>query len=114
MSLVYKLSRYTSNSSVEYYWKAIGRVLGYLKKTIILGLYYNNFPPVLEGYSDASWIASVSDSKSMSIWILRALAFGFVNWSLFYHLESYFIYYINPLIFKSRKLVFIFTSNPLK
>ena len=113
MSLVYELSRYTSNSSVDH-WKAIGRVLGYLNKTIILGLYYNNFPPVLEGYSDASWIVSVSDSKSMSIWILGALAFGFVSRSLFYHLESYFIYYINPLYNTPYILVFIFTSNSLK
>ena len=44
---VCKLSRFTSNPSVEY-WNAIGRVLGYLKRTIILGLFYNNYPAVLE------------------------------------------------------------------
>ena len=63
-----KLSRFTSNPSVDH-WKAIGRVLGYLKKTISLGLFYSEFPAVLEGYSDASWITSVSDNKSTSGWI---------------------------------------------
>jgi hypothetical protein len=48
-----KLSRYTNNPSTEH-WKAIGRVLGYLKLTIGLGLDYTNFPLVLKGYTDAS------------------------------------------------------------
>jgi hypothetical protein len=52
---VCKLSRYTNNPSTEH-WKAIGRVLGYLKRTIGLGLYDTNFPSILEGYTDASWI----------------------------------------------------------
>ena len=63
-----KLSRLTSNPSVDY-WKAIGRVLDYLKKTISLGLFYSEFPVVLEGYSNASWITSVSYNKFMSGWI---------------------------------------------
>ncbi|RVW92427.1 Retrovirus-related Pol polyprotein from transposon TNT 1-94 [Vitis vinifera] len=55
---VSKLSRFISNPSVEY-WKAIGRVLGYLKNTKELSLQYSKFPAILEGYSDASWISSV-------------------------------------------------------
>ena len=51
------------------HWKAIGRVLGYLKKTISLGLFYSEFLAVLKGYSDASWITSVSDNKSTFGWI---------------------------------------------
>ena len=58
---VCKLSRYRNNPSMEH-WKAIGRVLGYLKRIIGLGLYYTNFPSVLEGYTDASWITSASDN----------------------------------------------------
>ena len=51
-------------------WKAIGRVLGYLKKkTISLRFFYSEFPAMLEGYSGASWITIVSDNKSMSGWI---------------------------------------------
>ena len=63
-----KLSRFTSNPSVNH-WKAIGRVLGYLKKTISLRLFYSEFPAVLEDCSDAIWINSVSDNKSTSGWI---------------------------------------------
>ena len=55
---VSKLSRFTSNPSVDH-WKAIGRVFGYLKKTKNLGLYYSKFPAILEGYTDASWISSL-------------------------------------------------------
>jgi len=65
---VCRLSRYTSNPSIDH-WKAIGRVLGYLKRTINLGLFYSKFPAVLEGYSDASWITSTSDNKSTSGWV---------------------------------------------
>ena len=63
--VVCKLSRHTNNPSIEH-WKAIGRVLGYLKQTIGLRLYYTNFPLVLEGYTDASWITSASDNKATS------------------------------------------------
>ena len=63
-----KISRFTSNPNVDH-WKAIGRILGYLKKTISLGLFYSEFPAMLEGYSDANWITSVSDNKSTSSWI---------------------------------------------
>ena len=45
--LVGKLSRFTSNLSVDH-WKAIGRVLDYLKKTISLGLFYPEFQVVLK------------------------------------------------------------------
>ena len=38
-----KLSRFTSNPSVDH-WKVIGRVLGFLKKTISLGLFYSKSP----------------------------------------------------------------------
>ena len=63
-----KLSRFTSKPSVDH-WKATGRVLGYFKKTISLGLFYSKFPVMLEGYLDASWITSVSDNKSTSSWM---------------------------------------------
>lgn len=65
---VCKLSRFTSNPSLEH-WEAIGRVFGYLKRTKRLALHYGNFPAVLEGYSDASWITGNSDNKSTSGWI---------------------------------------------
>ena len=62
---VCKLSRYTSNPGVDH-WKAIFRVLGYLKRALSLGLTYEGYPSVLEGYTDASWITSARDNKSTS------------------------------------------------
>ena len=74
-----KLSRFTNNRSVDHL-KAIGRVLGYLKKTISLRLFYSKFPVVLEGYSDSSWITSVSDNKSTFSWIFT-LGGGAISWA---------------------------------
>ena len=65
---VSKLSRFTSNPSIDH-WKAIGRVLGFLKKTKDLGLQYSKFPAILEGYTDASWISSLGDNKSTTGWV---------------------------------------------
>ena len=65
---VSKLSQFTSNPGPDH-WKAIGRVPGYLKRTIDLELTYTTHPGILEGYIDASWIDNSSDSKSTSGWI---------------------------------------------
>ena len=75
---VSKLSRFTSNPSVDH-WKAIGRVFGYLKKTKNLGLYYSKFPAILEGYTDASWISSLGENKSTSGWVFT-LGGGAISW----------------------------------
>ena len=50
---VSKLSRYTSNPRVEN-WKAIIRVLRYLRYTLKYGLYHTRYPAVLEEYSVAN------------------------------------------------------------
>ena len=76
---VFKMSRFTSNPSVEH-WKAIGMILGYLKMTINLGLSYNDYPEVLEGYSYASWVTNTRDNKSTSGWIFT-IARGAVSWA---------------------------------
>ena len=52
---VSKLSRYTSNPGVDH-WKAITKVLRYLRYTREYGLHYTTYPGVLEGYSDSNWI----------------------------------------------------------
>ncbi|RVW46570.1 Retrovirus-related Pol polyprotein from transposon TNT 1-94 [Vitis vinifera] len=75
---VSKLSRFISNPSVEH-WKAIDRVLGYLKNTKELSLQYSKFPAILEGYSDASWISSVGDNLSTTGWVFT-LGGGAVFW----------------------------------
>ncbi|XP_075515358.1 secreted RxLR effector protein 161-like [Primulina tabacum] len=62
---VSKLSRFTSNLGVEH-WKAIIRLLRYLKYTCDHGLHYTKYPAVIEGYSDANWISDMKYSKSIS------------------------------------------------
>lgn len=76
---VCKLARFTSKPSTEH-WKAISKVFGYLKKTINFGLFYSDYPAVLEGYSDASWITSLSDNKSTSGWIFT-IGGGAISWA---------------------------------
>ena len=46
---VSKVSRYTSNPGVDH-WKAIIRVLRYLRNTLNYGLHYTRYPSLLEGY----------------------------------------------------------------
>ena len=76
---VCKLSRYTSNPSGEH-WKAISRVFGYLTKTIGLGLFYNDFPATLEGYTDASSITNEKGNISISGWLFL-LGGGAISWA---------------------------------
>ena len=52
---VSKLSRFTVSPN-ENHWKAIKRLLGYLKHTQDYSLHYTEYPVVLEGYCDANWI----------------------------------------------------------
>ena len=76
---VCKLSRFTSNPSTMH-WEGIGRVLGYLKRTIRMNLSYTDFPVVLECYLDASWINVAGDSVATSGWIFT-LASGAISWA---------------------------------
>ena len=73
-----KLSRYTSNPGPEH-WKAIVRVLRYLKYTQNFGLHYSKYPAVLEGYYDANWISDTKDSKSTSGYLFT-FGGGAVSW----------------------------------
>nr|GEU68514.1 retrotransposon protein, putative, Ty1-copia subclass [Tanacetum cinerariifolium] len=57
---VSRLSRFTSNPSRQH-WKAITRLFKYFRGTKDYGLSYVEYPFVLEGYSDASWINHVED-----------------------------------------------------
>ena len=60
---VNKLSRFTNNPGKDH-WKALIRVLRYLRYTLNYGLHYSRYPAVLEGYSDANWISDSKDTKS--------------------------------------------------
>ncbi|KAI9161353.1 hypothetical protein LWI28_016633 [Acer negundo] len=59
------LYRFTSRLGNEH-WRALERVMRYLKRTMNLGLHYGKFPIVLEGYSDADWNTLSDDSKATS------------------------------------------------
>lgn len=75
---VSKLSQYTINPGVDH-WKAITKVLRYLRYTRDYGLHYTRYPTVLEGYSDSNWINGVKGSKSTSGYIFT-LAGGTISW----------------------------------
>lgn len=75
-----KLSIFTNNTSIMH-WKAISRILSYLKITEDYGLFYERQLVVLEGYSDASWKTSTIYKKSTFGWVFL-LANGVVSWAL--------------------------------
>ncbi|KAL8089478.1 hypothetical protein AgCh_039085 [Apium graveolens] len=75
---VSKLARYTSCPN-KTHWEALDRVPRYLKGTISLGLHYRRFLGVLEGYSDASWIAKKYGSNRVTGCVFT-LAGGAVSW----------------------------------
>ncbi|XP_057468692.1 uncharacterized protein LOC130757890 [Actinidia eriantha] len=75
---VSRLSRYTSNPGSDH-WKAIVRLLRYLRYTRDFGLHYTKFPAVLEGYCDANWISDMKDSKSTSGYVF-VLGGAAVSW----------------------------------
>ena len=75
---VSKLSRFTSNPG-ENHWKAIVRVLRYLRYTKDYGLHYTNYPGVVEGYCDANWISDSKDSKSTSGYVFT-IGSAAVSW----------------------------------
>ena len=76
-----KLSKYMSNIG-EDHWKAIVRVLRYLKYTLNYGVHYTRYTAVLEGYGDANWISDTNDTKSTSgyVFMLGGVA---VSWKSF-------------------------------
>ncbi|XP_051132656.1 secreted RxLR effector protein 161-like [Andrographis paniculata] len=75
---VNKLSRYISIPSHEH-WKALVRVLSYLKFTLNFGIHYAKYPPVLEGYYDANWISDAKDSLSTNGYVFT-IGGGAVSW----------------------------------
>nr|CAD39988.3 OSJNBb0045P24.6 [Oryza sativa Japonica Group] len=75
---VSKLSRLTSNPGDDD-WRALERVMCYLKGTMELGLHYSRYPVVLEGYSDSNWIFDVDEIKATSGYVFT-LGGGAVSW----------------------------------
>ncbi|KAM3236510.1 hypothetical protein P3L10_016547 [Capsicum annuum] len=58
---------------------AMKRVLAYLKYTQNYALYYNKYPAVLEGYSDANWITGSNEVKSTIVYVFT-IGGGAVSW----------------------------------
>ncbi|CAM8905429.1 unnamed protein product [Rhodiola kirilowii] len=75
---VSRLARYTSNPGSKH-WKAIVRVLKYLRFTHSYGLHYIRYPEIIEGYTDASWISDIQDSKATSGYVFT-LGGAAVSW----------------------------------
>ena len=75
---VSRLARYTKNPGSEH-WKAIVRVLRYLRFTRDYSLHYTRYPEVLEGFIDASWISDIQDSKATSGYVFT-LGGAAVSW----------------------------------
>ena len=75
---VSKLSRFTVSPN-ENHWKAMKRLLGYLRHTQDYALHYTEYPAVLEGYCDANWITGTKDTKSTSGYVFT-LGGAAVSW----------------------------------
>ena len=75
---VSKLSRFVSNPGDEH-WKALERVMCYLKGTTSYGIHYSGYPKVLEGYSDSNWTFDPDEIKVTSGYVLT-LGGGAVFW----------------------------------
>jgi hypothetical protein len=75
--VVSKLSRFVSNSGNDH-WRALERVLRYLKGTMSLGIHYTGYPTVL-GYCDPNRISDVDEIYATSGYVF-SLGGGVVSW----------------------------------
>jgi hypothetical protein len=75
---VSKLSRFTSNPGDDH-WKALERVLLYLRGTTSFGIHYLGYAPALEGYSDSNWISDADETKATSGYVFM-LTGAVVSW----------------------------------
>ena len=48
------------------HWRALKRVMHYLKGTMSYGIRYTRHPKVLEGYCDANWIFDANELYATS------------------------------------------------
>jgi hypothetical protein len=63
--VVSKLSRFVSNPGDDH-WRALERVMRYLKGTSNYGIHYSGNSKILEGYSDSNWISDADEIKVTS------------------------------------------------
>jgi hypothetical protein len=74
---VSKLSRFVSNPGDDH-WRALERVMRYLKATASYGIHYTGYPKVLEGFSDANWISDADELKATTGYVFT-LAGGAIS-----------------------------------
>ena len=60
-----KLSQFVSNPRDDH-WRALERVMRYLKGTMSYDIRHTGHPKVLEGYCDANWISDVDELYATS------------------------------------------------
>ena len=65
---VSKLSWFVSNPGDDH-WKALERVMHYLKGTMNYEIHYTGYPRVVEGYSDSNWISDADEIKATSRYV---------------------------------------------
>jgi hypothetical protein len=75
---VSKLSWFVSNPGDDH-WRAIKRVLRYLKGTMSLGIHYIGYPTILKDYCDANWISDADEIYATSGYVF-SLGGGVVSW----------------------------------
>ena len=75
---VCKLSQFVSNPRDDH-WRALERVMRYLKGTMSYGIRYTGHPKVLEGYCDANWISDADELYATSGYVF-SLGGGAVSW----------------------------------
>ena len=73
------VSRYQSNPG-QGHWKAVKRVLRYLKGTTDYALCYQGSDLQLEGYTDADWAGDLDERRSTSGFVFL-LGCGAISWS---------------------------------
>ncbi|KAK4324010.1 hypothetical protein Pmani_005322 [Petrolisthes manimaculis] len=77
---VNSVTRYSTKPTSQH-WKAVKRIMRYLKGTLDLGILYNyNGSTDFVGYSDADWAGDINDRKSTSCYCFH-LGGGPVSWS---------------------------------
>jgi hypothetical protein len=65
---VCKLSQFVSNLGDDH-WRALKRVMRYLKGTMSYVICYTRHPKVLKGYCDANWISNVDELYATSVYV---------------------------------------------
>jgi hypothetical protein len=72
-------SAYNANPG-EQHWKAVKRIIRYLKGTKNLELEYRQNNERIHGYSDADWAGSLDDRRSMTGYVF-VLCGGAITWN---------------------------------